>query len=365
VSAGIVILVAAAFRINYIWRTIYIEGLHLSKRRLKGKKIMIFVENYNTVPYMNHALEEWLMDNFEEDCFMLWRNDTAILLGKNQNAYGEIDMEYAREHQIKIVRRITGGGTVFTDPGNIMFTFISVKGKEDFSDFKKFTMPILKALQSLGIQAQFSGRNDLEIAGQKFSGNAQCRYKGKVLHHGTLMYQADVSKLAKALKVKAIKLKNKGVSSVKSRVTNIADHMEKPMDIEEFRSYLFESVIKDDPNARKYTLSKEQWKEVEEKSIQKYASKEWIYGRCPNFDLVKETKFPGGIVEVFLDVKRGIVERTEIYGDFFSDGEIREVELALQNTFYEKEAIKEKLKQFQIERYFKNIGIDELVTAFI
>lgn len=314
---------------------------------------------------MNHALEEWLMDHTEEDCFLLWRNETAILLGKNQNAYAEVDMDYIREHNMKLVRRITGGGTVFTDPGNIMFSFISCNGKDDFSDFKKFTTPILRVLRDMGIEASFSGRNDLEIHGQKFSGNAQCRYKDKVLHHGTLMYNADVSKLAKALKVKEIKLRGKGVSSVRSRVTNIADHMYNPMDIEEFRSHLFHEVKRRTKDSKLFVLSDEQWEEVYQKSLKKHATPQWIYGKTPSFNVQLETKLSGGIVEVYLDVKKGRIHKVKIYGDFFSHGEIKDIEKVLEESLYERDALKQRLSTINMEHYFTNISGEELLTALI
>lgn len=326
---------------------------------------MLFVENLNRNPHRNHGLEEWLMDNYEEDCFMLWRNETAILLGRHQNAYNELDIEYAREKGIEIVRRISGGGAVFTDPGNIMFTYISCNGQDDFADFQKFTAPVIKGLRSLGLPVVFTGRNDMEIHGQKFSGNAQCRYKNKVLHHGTLMYNADVTELAKALRVRPIKLKAKGVTSVKSRVTNLADHMEHPMDIEEFRSYLMNFVKQEMPDAKELVLTEKQWEEVAQRSKEKYETKEWIYGNAPRFDIQKETKLAGGLIDMFLDIRKGKISKAKIYGDFFSDGEVQDVEKALIGVLYEKDAIREVLRTLPVEYYFKNIQGEELLTAII
>jgi len=326
---------------------------------------MLFIENPNTDPYRNHALEEWLMDHFEEDCFMLWRNDKAILLGKNQNVHSEIDIPFARQQGIKIVRRITGGGTVFTDAGNIMFSFISCDGRRDFADFRKFTAPILEALHNLDIQAEFSGRNDLTIGGKKFSGNAQCRYGDKILHHGTLMYQADTTELSKALKSREIKLRDKGVSSIKSRVTNIADYMDSPLDIEEFRSYLFHSVMKSIDDSRIYRLSSGDWDEVSAIAAQKYSRREWIYGRSPQYNVHRETKFSGGIVEAYFDVRENRIQQAGIFGDFFSDREIGDVEQVLKDISYDPQAIRTALERITIQEYFRNISLDELVSAFI
>lgn len=326
---------------------------------------MLFVENNNKDPYQNHALEEWLMDHCDQDCFMLWRNEKAILLGKNQNAYSEINMPYAREKGIKIVRRITGGGTVFTDEGNVMFTFISVSGQKDFSNFRRFTGPILRALRRMGVPAEFTGRNDLTIEGKKFSGNAQCRYRGKLLHHGTLMYTANTEELAKALNVREIKLKSKGVTSVKSRVTNISNYLETVPDIETFRQTVFKMVREETSDARLFRLTPEQWQEVKERSLTGHADKEWIYGSCPAFDIRKETKLSGGIVEVHLNVGKGRITAVKIYGDFFGTGDLADVEKGLAGVLYEQEAVRDALLKFPPGTYFGNMDHEELVAAFI
>jgi lipoate-protein ligase A len=326
---------------------------------------MLFIENNNRDPYQNHGLEEWLMDEMNEDCFMLWHNEKAILLGRNQNYYNEINIAYAKEHNIKIVRRITGGGTVFTDEGNLMFTFISCEGKKDFTDFKKFTKPILNALQRLGVPAVFSGRNDLTIDGKKISGNAQCRYKDKVLHHGTLMFDANTEELAQALNVKEIKLKGKGVSSVKSHVANISNYLNEKMSIEQFRQCLLQMIMEEVDDAIEFKLSEMQWQEVRERTYKKHGTKEWIYGFQPNFKFHKETKFLGGIVEVFLDIRRNKVADIKIYGDFFSDGDINEIEDEMRGVEYEEQAVRNVLNNFSVKKYFGQITRDELVTAII
>ena len=326
---------------------------------------MLFVENFNTDPYCNHALEEWLMDNQPLDCFMLWRNQKAILLGRNQNAYSEINLPYIKQHDIKVVRRITGGGAVYTDEGNIMFTFISCTGSRNFADFRKFTEPVLAALKTLGVPAEFAGRNDMLIDGKKFSGNAQCLYHGKLLHHGTLMYNADTGELAKALTASHLKLKDKGIASVKSRVTNISEYMPKPMDIEDFRAFLFDSVMRNFSDARLFRLSEKDWDEVKIKAAAKHATSEWIFGNNPEFTVQKETKFPGGIVQVYLNVVKGRLENVKIFGDFFGDRDIKDVEKALTGTLYEIDAVRNALAPLPINEYLSSISFDELVSALV
>jgi lipoate-protein ligase A len=324
-----------------------------------------FVENPNTDPYRNHALEEWLMERTDEDCFMLWQNKKAILLGRNQNAYSEINLPYAKKQAIHIVRRITGGGTVFTDEGNVMFTFISCKGAGDFANFRKYTIPILSGLRKMGIPAEFSGRNDLTVAGKKFSGNAQCRYGGKVLHHGTLMYKADTGELARALNVRDIKLQGKGVRSVRARVTNLCEYLPLPMETRQFRDTLFRHVLEETPGAKLFSLSGADWADVAQKALEKHATPAWIYGRAPRFNIRRETRLPGGIVEVFFDVENGTVTQARIFGDFFGDGEIGEIEAAVTGVLYEETALREALAPYAIKEYFRGISPDELLRALV
>ncbi|MDR0880427.1 MAG: lipoate--protein ligase [Clostridioides sp.] len=324
---------------------------------------MLFVENFNTNPYCNHALEEWLMDNYDEDCFMLWRNKKSILLGKNQNAPNEINIQYAKEHGIHIVRRITGGGTVFTDEENLMFSFISSNSSSDFTDFKKFTKPILNALSSLGVCAEFTGRNDILIEGRKISGNAQCRYKNKVLHHGTLMFEADTGEMAKALKVHKLKLEGKGVKSVESRVTNIKKYLKFDMNIEEFRTYLFDYVKSSVDNARLLKLTDDQWEEVRCLALKKHSTDKWIYGTSPSYNTHNEVKFSWGILEVFIDIKKDRINSIRIYGDFFGDGNVSDIEEKLKGTLYNRIDIANTLSTIDSDEYFYKITREELIDA--
>ncbi|MDD4343748.1 MAG: lipoate--protein ligase family protein, partial [Eubacteriales bacterium] len=207
---------------------------------------MIYVVNDSDNPFFNHAIEEYIIKNIEEDAFILWRNRPSILIGRNQNTLTEIDYEYVRQEKIDVVRRLSGGGTVFNDLGNINFTFITKKAQDGSSlsnGFEKFAFPVIKALQSLGVNAVFTGRNDITIDEKKFSGNAQYHYKDKTLHHGTLLFSGNLERLAKALKSKPLKLQDKGVKSVRSRVTNISEHLKSPMNVIEFKEYLKKYIM--------------------------------------------------------------------------------------------------------------------------
>ncbi|VBB09622.1 bacterial lipoate protein ligase c-terminus [Lucifera butyrica] len=326
---------------------------------------MIFVEHNNTNPYRNHAIEEFLMSTLNEDCFMLWKNEKCILIGRNQNAYNEINLNYVKEHAIPVVRRITGGGAVFNDAGNFNFTFISCRADENFADFNKFTAPILAALKKLGIQAELSGRNDLTIEGKKFSGNAQCKYKNKVLHHGTLLFAADVSELANALTVNDIKLDSKGIKSVKSRVVNISDFLAFPMSIDEFREYLFNEVLSNTENAERYSITDEDWREIDRITEAKYATWQWNFGTSPQFNLKREKRFAGGIVQAYLEVYKGRIQDVRIYGDFFSEKGVSQLEAALKGLEYNYAVLYTALQDFTMDEHIKNVTLENMLEVLI
>lgn len=322
---------------------------------------MLFVKHNNTNPYRSHAIEEFLMNKFNEDCFMLWKNDKCILLGRNQNAYNEINIDYVKENNIPIVRRITGGGAVFNDEGNFNFTFISCNKSEDFGDFFKFATPIISALRSIGVNAELSGRNDITIDGKKFSGNAQCKYKDKVLHHGTLLFSLNVTDLTNALRVKPIKLEGKGVKSVQSRVTNISEYLKTPMTTEEFKDFLFEEVYKNTIDARFYTITEDDWKEIDSIMEEKYMKWEWNFGKSPKFNIEKEMKFTGGIVQACLDVNKGKIKSAKLYGDFFNGKDIAILENALVGLNYSLEVLEEALKSINVGEYLRNITNENML----
>ena len=188
-----------------------------------------------TDPYFNLASEQYLLDTENDEVFMLWRNEKAVIIGRNQNAYAEINKPFVDEHGIKVVRRLTGGGAVFHDLGNVNFTYIVPRSDCPTLDFERFSRPVINALRGLGVEAELSGRNDITVDGRKISGNAQCVYNNKVMHHGTLLFSADMSQMAGALNVDEEKIKSKGIKSVRARVCNLSEYLP-DMDVTEFKS---------------------------------------------------------------------------------------------------------------------------------
>jgi len=326
---------------------------------------MLIVKNESNNPYFNLAAEEFLMENFKEECFMLWINKPCIVIGRNQNALSEINMEYAKEKDITIVRRPSGGGTVFHDYGNMNFTFISNADENGFGDFKKFVSPIIDALKKLSIEAEFSGRNDITIEGKKISGNAQYKNKERVLHHGTLLFSASMSNLAAALKVRPIKLQGKGVASVASRVTNICEYLKKPMTILEFKDFITNYVIENCHGNSFYEFSSQDIDNINNIMEKKYVTWEWNFGKTPEFSFKNERKYEGGILEVNLNVDKGYIKDIKIFGDFFGKRDISLLEAVLTKVKHEEEALKDALEGEDIGSYMSNITKENLIECML
>jgi lipoate-protein ligase A len=327
---------------------------------------MLYIRNESTNPFFNLAMEEYLFtldDN--NDYVLLWQNEPTIVVGKYQNTAEEINSEYVKEKGIHVVRRITGGGAVYHDLGNLNYTFISKgTGKKEF-DFRKFTMPIVKALGKLGITAELSGRNDITIDQKKFSGNAQYVKHEKVLHHGTLLFNSKMEELTKALKVSEDKFQSKGIKSVRSRVTNIADYLSGNITVLEFKELLLKYMLDEDTELIEGRLKDSDLDEINSLMRNKYMSWEWNYGASPEFNVKQGKRFEGGKVEVLINVKQGIIQGIKFYGDFFGSENPEEIEALLAGKRYEEDEIKAALASLNINDYFKGISPEELLSCIL
>lgn len=326
---------------------------------------MLFIRNENTNAYFNLAVEEYLLKRFNDEIFMLWRNEPSIIVGKNQNTLSEINLEYVKQNLIPVVRRLTGGGAVFHDLGNLNFTFIKTDDNASFTNFRRFTEPIIDVLNTLSIDAEFSGRNDLTIDGKKFSGNAQCNYKNRVLHHGTLLFSSDIKDISEALKVKPSKFVGKGVKSVVSRVTNISKHLKQPLTIVEFKEMIMRHISKIYVEARFYEFNDQDLVEIAKLVKEKYSTWEWNFGKSPKYGIKNEIKYNGGNVEFNLNVEKGLIKNISIFGDFFGKFDLLEIEKALINTKHSEGELHKVLEKFDINDYFLGANLEDILKGLI
>jgi lipoate-protein ligase A len=326
---------------------------------------VLFIDNKGiTDPRINLAIEEYALKhlNIDETYLLFYINRPSIIIGRNQNTIEEINSDYVDEKGITVVRRLSGGGAVYHDLGNLNFSFITKDDGDSFHNFKKFTQPVVETLEKLGIHAELSGRNDILAEGKKISGNAMFSTKGRMFSHGTLLFQSEMDHIVSALKVKKDKIESKGIKSIRSRVGNIADFLKEPMSVEEFRSFLLQNIFKDTGKVTEYVLTETDWEKIHEISEDRYQNWEWNYGKSPKFNLQNSHRFPVGSVDIRLEVNRGIIENCKIYGDFFGVGEVADIERKLTGIRYEKEAISRVLDEIDVRHYFGNVTKEEILA---
>lgn len=321
---------------------------------------MIYLETGTTDPYFNLAFEEYVFEQMDRSrsYFILWQNENTIVVGKHQNTYEEINQPYVEEHGIRVVRRLSGGGAVYHDSGNLNYTFIVDKDAAPDFNFKVFTVPVIKTLERLGVKAEFTGRNDLTIDGKKFSGNAQYVKRGRIMHHGCIMLDSNLEVVANALKVREAKFQSKGVKSVRSRVTTINAHAPRPITMEEFKGLLKRYILEAE-GLEPMALTPEQLQEVRRLRDEKYATWEWNYGASPAYDVRVEERFDFGLVTVYLQADRGRIQGVRIYGDFFSSAELSELEAALVGLPLD-ENLAAALERLDVGRYIQGMTARDL-----
>ncbi len=318
--------------------------------------ITFCINQSNFDPYFNLAAEEYFLKNFQEDFFMIWRSRPSVVVGKHQNALAEINHEFVRANQIPVARRLSGGGTVFHDPGNVNFTFIRNVEKISEVNFKIFTIPVIQALKKLGVDAYTTGRNDLLIDGKKISGNAEHVHRSRVLHHGTLLFDSHLDALKDALKVDLSKFEDKAVQSTRSEVINISDYLSNPISVEEFTDFLFVEISKNYPECQVYELTAKDEAAIKNLSVEKYQTWDWIFGYSPRYRFANKLETPKGEIRISLLVEKGLITEAVFSGAI--SGEIsNNISEALQGCRHDYELVKAAL--FSLNELFLESGSAE------
>lgn len=334
----------------------------------KKRYNMIYIVNKSTKPDYNIALEEYCFKKLGhlDKVFILWINEPSIIVGKHQNTIEEINPEYVKNNNIHVIRRISGGGAVYHDLNNLNYTIISSENKGSDFDFKTFSKPVIDALATLGVTAEFTGRNDLVIEGKKISGNAQAYIKGRIMHHGCLLFDTDLSVLGKALEPPKDKIESKGVKSVRSVVDNILPHLPQKIPVEQFADKILDRMKEEFPEMKEYIFSEEELNEIEQLRKEKFGTWEWNYGNSPTYNISRETRFQAGKIQVLADIHNSTIKDIHFYGTFFGNiADLTPIVSALKGTKYTVENVKEVLKNLDFNNYFAGFSLEELTQAIV
>jgi len=326
------------------------------------------IESIHTDPFRNLALEQFVFDSLDQknNYFMLWQNHNAIIVGKHQNTREEINAAFVKENNITVARRLSGGGAVYHDLGNLNFTFITGADKTGGIDFSVFCEPVREALCSLGVPVEISGRNDMTVNGKKFSGNAQYIKNGRIMHHGTILYDSDLSILSKALNPGNDKIQSRGIKSLRGRVANIRPYMNTDMPIAgfwaELKKYMCAAF-----DMGELALTPEQNAAVDGLRENVYCQWNWNYGNSPPYTLRKERRIEGcGKIEVLLDVEReGIIKNAAFYGDFFALGEPDDLGAMLKGRHLEYDELKTALSNTDISLFFNGLDAETFLALLL
>lgn len=323
---------------------------------------MLFVDNARiTDPRINLAIEEHLLRNVKrvEPILLFYINEPSVIIGRNQNTYEEIDPDYIKAQGIHVVRRLSGGGAVFHDFGNLNFSFITT-GREDLHNFHKFTQPVVRVLQGLGIDAELRAKSSLFANGKKISGNAQFLTGERMFSHGTLLFDSNIEMLLHALNPRQVKIESKAVQSVRSVVMNLREVLPPEMDIYALRKTLLQGIF-DGPDIPTYPLTEADWAAIHQISAERYQTWEWNVGRSPKFNVQKTKRFPIGKVDIRIDVERGRIKGIKVFGDFAGKRLVSELETLLLGVKYDRDVLAAALHDFDVTPYFGELETGEFL----
>ena len=314
---------------------------------------MLFVDNQNiTDPCHNLALEEFLLRHvqIDEPLLLFYINEPSVIIGRNQNTLEEVDPEYVKENGIHLVRRLSGGGAVYHDLGNLNFSFIT-QGQHDLHNFARFTAPVIRVLNTMGLAAELRGRSDIFAAGKKISGNAQYASRGRMFSHGTILFDSNLAELLKAINPRQLQIESKAVQSIRSHVTNIRELLPQDMDIATFKQTLLRGIFATDVIPT-YDLSAAEWEQVAQITAETYNTWEWNIGRSPKFNVQKTERYAVGKIDLRIDVEKGRIQGLKIYGDFAGQKEVTELESFLIGVRYDRSSLESALADQNLSPYF-------------
>ncbi|WMU01037.1 lipoate--protein ligase [Streptococcus agalactiae] len=328
---------------------------------------MKYIVNTSNDPAYNVALEAYAFQKLTDidEIFILWINEPAIIIGRHQNTIQEINKEFIDKNGIHVVRRLSGGGAVYHDLNNLNYTIISNNTQEGAFDFQTFSKPVIDTLAKLGVKAEFTGRNDLEINGQKFAGNAQAYYKGRMMHHGCLLFDVDMSVLGQALKVSKDKIESKGIKSVRARVTNIVDHLSDKITVQEFSDAILAQVKEEYPEMDEYVLSDAELSEIQAMRDNQFATWDWTYGKAPEYIIERGVRYPAGKITTYANVENSTIKSVKIFGDFFGVKPVDDIEKMLEGVRYDYKDVLAALKTVDTSQYFSRMTPEEITKAIV
>ena len=326
---------------------------------------MRYIKNVSTNPYYNMAFDEYCLESLSinEPVFYLWQNRPAVIVGFNQEVNTEVNLDYLKENGIDLVRRVTGGGAVYHDLVNLNYTIVG-RSEDLERDYPEYASIMAKALQSLGVPATLSGRNDILVEGRKVSGFAKRVCKNRLMVHGTLMYNVDVDVLTKVLNPSNTKLQSKGIASVRSRVANLCEYLPNIPDIQTFSKQL-EEILSHHYQDTEYQLSEEDLANIQLLTDQKFATWEWNYGRSPKATLTHSARLACGTVEIHLTLAENRISSCRFGGDFLGNLPATDLESALIEVIYDTENIQKRLSSFTISDYFDGVAMEELIKLIL
>lgn len=324
---------------------------------------MLYVRNDSDDPWYNLALEEYLLKNqrIKDIVLLLWQNRPSVIIGQYQNTIEEINSDFVDKNQIQVVRRITGGGAVYHDRGNLNYSFI-IPDVDDEINFKKFTQPLIEAMASMGVKAELTGRNDILVDGKKFSGNAQFYYQSRLLHHGTILFDSNLDFVQNALCVKPGKIESKSIKSVRSRVTNLKPYLKKDMDVLEFKQALLDFFVSHH-NVNEYVLTEQDTTAVNRLVEEKYSTWAWTYEQSPACNIVRSAYFSCGYIEFHFQVERNVIQTADIRGDFFSRRDIGDFLDLFVGKPFEREILYKLLQTVDITMYLGEVSAIEILNV--